>query len=111
MLPSGIWGKGQIHVIYVWYVNNENVTTLLFMYLYLFILCVESEGRQAAIIRNIFSFRSAYYLFCLPARGGYKDSVGGVKIFSLAREARRNFFYPPLEKYHDVYQIIGFNWV
>ena len=28
-------------------------------------------------------------------RGGYKDSVGGVNIFNLAREARRIFFYPP----------------
>jgi len=52
------------------------------------------------------------------ARGGHNDSVGGVNIFNLAREARRIFFYPPLEiflpppleKYHDVYQIIGFNW-
>jgi len=54
----------------------------------------------------------------MPSRGGYKDSVGGVKNSNLAREARRNFFYPPLEFflppleiYHDVYQIIGFNWV
>ena len=35
------------------------------------------------------------------SRGGDKDFVGRGK----------NFFYPPLEKYHDVYQIIGFNWV
>ena len=42
----------------------------------------------------------------------------------LVREARKSslaqiflpppleiFLSPPLEKYHDVYQIIGFNWV
>ena len=37
-------------------------------------------------------------------RGVNKDSVGGGNIFE----------YPPvefLEKYHDVYQIVGFNWV
>ena len=37
-------------------------------------------------------------------RGGHKDSVGGVNICHF-------FPPPPLEKYHDVYQIIGFNWV
>ena len=43
-------------------------------------------------------------------RGGHKDSVGGVNICHLASEGRKIFF-TPLEKYHDVYQIIGFNWV
>ena len=40
---------------------------------------------------------------------------GGVNIFNLAEfffTPPRNFFKPPpLEKYHDVYQIIGLNWV
>ena len=39
----------------------------------------------------------------VTSRGGYKDSVGCGK--------KPEFFLPPLEKYHDVYQIIGFNWV
>ena len=34
-------------------------------------------------------------------RGGHKDSVG--RMVNI-------FLPPPLEKYHDVYQIIGFNW-
>jgi len=51
-------------------------------------------------------------------RGVNKDSVGGGKYFEFgARSAPKffypplDFFYPPLEKYHYVYQIIGFSWV
>ena len=43
-------------------------------------------------------------------RGVNKDSVGGGKYFELGARSAPNFFLPPLEKYHDVYQIIGFNW-
>jgi len=36
----------------------------------------------------------------------------GVKLLNLVRKAVPNFFHPPqLEKYDDIYQIIGFNWV
>ena len=49
-------------------------------------------------------------LICTQSRGGF---CRGVNIFNLAQI----FFYPPgnfitpLEKYHDVYQTIGFNRV
>jgi len=42
----------------------------------------------------------------LPQGRVNKDSVGGGKFFP-----PQKFPPPPLEKYHDVYQIIGFSWV
>ena len=76
--------------------------------------------RQSCSSGNIYNFKpvECQYFYCKcfkkrgiipPARGVNKDSVEGVNI--------KNFFYPPriflppLEKYHDVYQIIGFSWV
>jgi len=43
----------------------------------------------------------------LPQGRVNKDSVGGGVNFY----PPRIFFTPPLKKYHDVYQIIGFSWV
>ena len=58
-----------------------------------------------------------YFTKGSPDRGVNKDSVEGGKYFECgARSAPkfflpppRIFFTPPLEKYHDVYQIIGFS--
>ena len=44
-------------------------------------------------------------------RGVNKDSVGGGKYLEFGARSAPKFFYPPLEKYHYVYQIIGFSWV
>ena len=44
----------------------------------------------------------------VKTRGVNKDSVGGVNFFT---PPRIFFTPPPREKYHDLYQITGFNWV
>ena len=46
------------------------------------------------------------YSISIVNRGVNKDSLVGVHFFTPLE-----FFPPPLEKYHDVYQSIGFNWV
>ena len=69
--------------------------------------------------KQIYNFNWYRWRDLTEVRGLDKDSVVGVKLFNLAHEACHHFLYPslefflppPLEKYHDVYQIIGFNWV
>ena len=93
-------------------------------------LCIKSSRiYNSNIIRNTldkeFGFNiqvTLKHLFFWPNsflfRGVHNDSVeGGGGILNLAYVARQKKIYPslefftPVEKYHDVYQIIGFNWV
>ena len=119
------FAKWEINIRYLyfyhgttWYSKNHKTVKFKHCFGYLMYCTVLYCTLSLFPIYIHYLLKKLYTVIVQLIRGVNKDSVEGGKYFECGASPKifvpplRIFFTPPpLEKYHDVYQIIGFSWV